>query len=293
MKHEWKMAMQAAVAASGVGFSSGSAIAFFFAQTGRASWLGVAAASVLFGLFCGGARSLAKKTGAESLICACMRLFGVRIGGFAGAMHVLVAAAVGWLMLCRAGSLAALGLPVRSAYWMGLLLALMAAMLLNMRRMKYFPWMTAMVTAVCIAFHAGLALDPSPVRFYRSFQTVAELSGSVPAALILAGMYAALCASISAGRAMHCPEEGMNPAKFALCCAAAMAAMLLPANAAMLRGGEKLLSLPLPTVALAARWGTFGYYICIVAMLLPAAATLSACVGILMGQNEKHDKNPC
>ena len=280
---EWGAAAASVAAASGIGFSSGRTIAMFFSQMGWASWLGVGTASVVFGALCGGACVLARRTGAKGLLGAYMRLLGLRFGRAVGVLHGLLLLLIAAVMLMTAGNLAALALPVRNAVWMGVLAALGISLLLSMRDMRGLIGFGLMTIAVCAAFYAGLALDPRPVRYYRRFETVAELSGSVPAAIVLAVLYAALSASVASGVAASRAGEIGRPGRFALLCGAGMLLMLLAANAALVRGGERLLSLPLPTVALAARWGTFGYYACILTMAMSATAALSAAVGALAG----------
>lgn len=293
MKRDWKAVSAAVAAASGVGFSSGRTIAMFFSQMGWASWIGVAAAAIMFGALCGGACVLARRSGAVSPSGACMRLLGMRFGRMIGALYGLLMALTGSMMLCLAGDLAALALPVKHARWIGILFAMGIAMLLNIRGMRGLAGFGAVVIVICAAFYAGHALDTRPVRFYRNFETVPELAGSVSAALVLAGLYAAMSASVSFCVVTRYAKQVDSPAGFALKCGLGMLIMLSGANAAVTSGGWRLLSLALPTVALAARWGTFGYYSCILSMFLPAAATLSACVGAMISADEKHDKIPC
>ena len=265
----------------------------FFSQTGQASWIGIVSASVLFGLLCAGACLLAKKTGAQRFSSACMRLFGVHAGRLIGCLHGLLIVVVGIVMLRRAGHMAALIFSVRHACMMGMLFSAAAALLLNVGKGRPFSAFSVISIVFCCIFHAALALDPEPVCFYQQFETTAELYGSVSAALTLAGIYAALCALIAVDAVMSRAERIRRSDVFALRCSAVMLAVLLTGNAAMLRGGEKLLSMALPTVVLAARWGVFGYFTCVFSMFLSAIGTLSVCLGVLIGSNAKHDKISC
>ena len=67
-----------------------------------------------------------------------------------------------------------------------------------------------------------------------------------------------------------------SPVKFGAACGAGMLAMIAPANAALLRGGEKLTVQAMPTVLLAARRGQPGFVICAGFMALCAVSTLSS-----------------
>jgi len=273
MRREWKIAVEAVAAASGIGFSSGRTIALFFSQTGWASWIGIAAASVLFGLFC--------------VFCA-----DLPVKRF-GYLRFILTAVTGLLMLARIGKLTALALPVRHAYWMGMLIALMISLLLNVRRMRGFSAFGVTALAVCTLFYAGLSLDSHPVRFYQKFETVLRLNGSVPAAFVLAVLYAALCAVISVESVRRQSVEPVRKVGMAVRCGMLMLAMLAVGNAAVMRGGQKLLSMQEPVAVLAARWGSFGFCASIFSMALTATATLCACIGALMRVNEKYDRNPC
>ena len=75
---------------------------------------------------------------------------------------------------------------------------------------------------------------------------------------------------------MESARRVSSPAKFGAACGTGMLAMLAPANAALLRGGEKLTVQAMPTVLLAARRGQPGFVLCAGFMALCAVATLSS-----------------
>ena len=291
MKKEWKAVI--AANAAGIGLASGRTVMMFYSQMEKASWLGVAAAAALFGVLCAGACTLARKTGRRTLADAAMSLFGIWFGMFVGVVYSLAAAVVAIAVLSEAGRMAALVLPVRHAQEMGILCALGIALMLNVNGMKRYLKFGAAAIVVCVLFYAGISLDPRPVQLWRRIETVAKLSGSVPAALVLACLHASLCALIAADSVMKRTGEAKDFVIFSLRCSGIMLLILLAANGAMLRGGTELLSMKYPEAVLSARWGSVGFYLCVFSMAVRDIATLSACIGIITGLNAKHDKNPC
>jgi len=284
-RREWRAAFAVLAASAGICFSSGRETALFFSQTGGASWIGAAVASAAFGMLCGVVCRFARLTGAVSLHGVYRSVLSGRQGEMTGALYTVLTALTAGVMLVRAGELAALTLPFHNAFWMGLFSALGLAFLLNMRRMGGLSWAGVFVSGCTAAFHMALALDPrAPVQRIH-VEVHPELSGSVIAAIMLAVLHAALCASVSGGVTVRYAGWIERPWYFAGKCGLLMCALLLTANWAILSGGERLLSQALPTVPLAARWGAFGYYVCICVMALCTVTTLAAAVGTLTGRS--------
>lgn len=273
-----------AAATAGTGFSSGREVVLFFAQMGRASWIGVAFASAMFGMLCGVVCHFAKQTGAESFYGVCIHVLGTRQGSVVAVVQSLLAAVSAGMMVVVAGAMAALTLALKHAFWIGVVLSVGIALLLCMHRMRGMSGAGMVIPVVCVLFYTALALDPRKITIHQRFEVVPELSGSTTAALMLAMLHAALNASV-AGEVTACFANRVEkPIRFGIGCGAIMFLLLSAANAALLRGGEKLLVQALPTVVLAARWGVFGYYAAIVAMWLCAVATLAAGIGSLAGR---------
>lgn len=285
------MAFAVVAAASGISFSSGRQIVLFFSQTGWCSWIGVCCSAALFGLLCAGACRLKRETGERGFTGACTRAFGLRLGKTAGALYALLNLMMAASMLHTAGRAAMLLLPVRNARLTGVLSALAAALWINMHDMRRLPGMGFLTTALCVSFHICLALDPRPAPIIQSYVTRAELSGSVTAAVCLAALHGALGGAAAAGTVLRFADGGMQPVRFGAECGALMLLALAAANGAVLSGGERLLSLALPTVVLAARWGKAGYFLCLTVMGLCAVATLSAAMGMI-GAESAADLNP-
>ena len=274
----------ATAATAGAAFASGREVGMFFSQMGWASWIGVGCASAMFGLFCGIICRFARQTGAKSFAAVYMRVLDMRQGAVVGAVHGLLMALTAGVMMAAVGELAALALPLYNAFWMGVLFSTGIALLLNLRGMRAMIQAGLPVIALCAVFYAALALDPRKTTVHFQYETVPELSGSVSAALLLAALHSALCASVSGGVAARMAGDVSQPMRFGARCGAMMLALLSAGNAALLRGGEKLLSQALPTVLLAARWGKAGFYISIFVMWICSTMTLSAALGTLVGQ---------
>lgn len=284
-------------AVSGVSFSSGREVALFFSQTGRASWLGVVCAAVLFGLLCAGICRLCE--GGKGAVTDGFRTAGSMAGSIAASLYGLFASFAAFLMLQRAGRLAMLALPVHNALQVGMTAALAAALVLNMRNQRWLPRVGCVILAASIAFHICMMLDRRPVPMVIQYETRAALEGSSKAALILAVLHASLSAAAAAGAASKYAEKGVRPVRFGMKCAALMLAVLACANGAILSGGRKMLSLQLPGVALAARWGTAGFYMIIVVESLCCIASLASFLNALgdcfaaIVKGLKHDKIMC
>lgn len=195
------------------------------------------------------------------------------------------------VMLAEAGKLAELTLPVRHAYWIGLLAAMGMACTLCVLKVR--TW-NAAALVMCGAFYAALALDPRPVKIYGNYETELRLAGSVPAAVCLGALYAMLVVSVAADRAVS--DGGVKPVKFAVCTGGLMLTLLTAANAALLRGGDRLLSQVFPMVVLAARWGKIGFYGCIAVKWMCTVATLCAALRTLTeidASGRKRRQNAC
>ena len=282
---EWRAAA-ATAAVTGAAFASGRGVVVFFSQMGRASWIGVGCASAMFGLLCGILCRFAQRTGARTFAGVYMRLLGARRGATVGLVHGLLMVLTAGVMLAAAGKLFALTLPLYNAFWMGVLFSAIVALLLNLRGMRAMSAVGLPAVAICGAFYAALALDPREAAVHLRYETVLELNGSALAALLMAALHSALCASLGGVPAVCMADGAGRPARFGARCGMMMMILLSAANAAMMRGGERLFSQALPTALLAARWGKAGYYASAFVMWLCTATTLSAAIGALAGLAE-------
>lgn len=283
---EWKAAFAVMAAVAGAGFASGRELVLFFAQIGWASWIGIAFASVVFGLLIGVISHYARKTGASSFSGVYQRQLGNRSGDVIGILHALLMALTAAVMLVSCGELGALALPVRHGFLRGVVIALILALLINMRRLRALPWLGVAVVAMGVLFYAALAIDVRPVRIYTRSETELSLYGSVGAAILLAVLYASLNAAVAGGVIVRFSLGSVQPARLATLSGGMLCAQLLCANAAIARGGNALLTQAMPTVVLAARWGVIGFWLSIIFMYICAVSTLSSVIGALVAQME-------
>ena len=278
---DWRAALAAMGAAAGTAFASGRELTLFFAQLGWASWAGAAVASLAFGAMAGVTVRCAQGGGERGLAGACRRL-GMRIGSVPGLARALLLALTAAVTLLGAGKLGALTLPLRHAFLWGAGVALLVALLMNLGGLRALPWLGLVALVVGMAFHAGLAIDPRPVRTMLRADAELALAGSLPAAAVLGLLFAGLNAAV-AGDALARFSGGCDSAaRTGALCGALMAAALACANAALARGGRALLGQALLMALLSARWGLWGFWLCAGFGWLCCLCTLSAALGGLI-----------
>ena len=273
------LAIMAAVA--GTGYASGREFAMFFAQLGRAAWIGIPSAAAAFGLLAGLVCRWTARMGADSFAGLCRRLLPGRAGALAMWLYGLLLILVALTMLRGAGELGALALPLRYGFLWGAALALLAALVMNLTRLRALPWAGLALLATGLIFYGALALDPRPARTYLRGEVRLALEGSVSATILLALAYGAMNACVAAGVASRF-GRGARPKRVGALCAAMLGGMLLCLNAAVARGGRLLLGQALPTVLLSARWGLFGFWACAGFGYLCVTGTLAAALGGLI-----------
>lgn len=276
-----RAAMAVVAAAAGTGYASGRELVLFFAQMGAAQWIGVAFAPVVFALLMALLCRGAGETGAEGFGPFCQRLMGRRMGAVAGWLHGLLLALTAVVMLCGAGETGALTLPVRHGWLWGAGVALFIALLMNLSRLRALPWLGALLLAAGVAFYGALSADSRPPRVWLNGAVQLSLEGSWAAAILLALAYGAMNAALAASVALRF-GRGARPWRVGLLCGGSLMALLATACGAIARGGRALLGQAIPTVALAARWGLFGFWACAGFGYLCAVTTLAAALGGLI-----------
>jgi len=281
-KHgELRPALAAVAAVAGTGYASGRELVLFFAQTGRAGWIGVCFAPVIFGLLAAMLCRCAGRSGAEGFAGFCRRMLERRAAAVAGWLHGLLLALTAVVMLCAAGEIGALTLPVRQSWLWGAGLAMLIAAALNLSRLRPLPWLGLVVLAAGLAFYGALALDARAPRIWLNGEVRLALEDSWPAAVLLALAYGAMNGALAANVV---PRFGRNarPWRLGLLCGLMLWALLAVANGAIVRGGRALLGQAMPTVILAARWGLSGFWACAAFGYLCAVTTLAAALGGLI-----------
>ena len=283
---ECRAALAAVAATAGAGYASGRELVLFFAQLGATSWLGVAFASVCFGLLAAALCRAVVRVGPDAPGGFLRPLLGRRVGTMANMLYSLLMSLTAAVMLAGAGEIGALTLPLENGFLWGAVLALAAALGLILSYNKAVPVAGLLTLLAGAGLYAGLALDPRAVRVYARAETSLALENSTGAAILLAAMYAALNACIAGDALLRFSHRRLDAGRVGLMCGGMMAILLSCANAAILRGGRDLLSQAMPTVILAARWGAPGFWLCAGFTFLCNVGTLAAALGALLRKLE-------
>ncbi|MGI6238013.1 MAG: hypothetical protein ACOYI5_00090 [Christensenellales bacterium] len=267
---------------AGAAFSSGREVASFFACVGWASWIAVLVAGALFGTLMGMLCHFAISTGARNLPGIYYKKLDSRCGDAMGVVHALLMLMMGAVALSTAGELGMFYLDGDRAYLVSAGLALVTALLLTYRGMRPLATLGVVITPLFLLFFLALAIDPRPPRagVYLE-ESLFDLRGNIPVAIVLGALFAFLKAAMAGGIAAA-RARGLKPVRFGIACGALLAAMAASLNWALQRAGQELWALNLPTVVLAARWGVVGYYISIYVMWLGCASVLACAIGSIM-----------
>lgn len=281
-KRSGERAVPAILAAvAGTGYASGRELVLFFAQTGRTGWIGVCFAPVVFGLLVSLLCRMGVSEGATGFAPFCQRMMGRRAGAVAGWLHGLLLALTAVVMLCGAGELGALTLPMRFGWLWGAGSALLIALVLNLAGLRPLPGLGLALLVAGVAFYVALALDPRPARVWLDGAVQLALEDRWTASILLALAYAAMNAALAANVVLRF-GAGARPWRVGLGCGLSLWALLAAASWAIERGGRRLLGQAMPTVALAARWGLPGFWACAGFGYLCAVTTLAATLGGLI-----------
>lgn len=291
-REEWSAALGIVAAIAGAGFASGREIVTFFSGAGWASWIGVVLAAAFLGLFAAMLATLARRGKAVTLPGIYSAIMNRECGDAVALLHGLAMLLTTSVMLTAGGELGALALNLRWAYLLGLLATLGLGLLLSSRGFRLLRVFGAFLAPCLFLFCVALALDPSPAP--RAFIAVAshDISGNVVAACLLGALYAALNAAMSGSVLSELAQGPVEPRGLGLRTGLLLLALLVPANAALLRAGPAVRELALPNVVLAARWGTVGFCLSIASMWLCVATTLGAALGSLRGLAAERGLNP-
>lgn len=257
------VALCIAASAVGVDFVSGRAIAAFYGQMGSASWLGIAVAGLVFGLINGAAAWLSRRTGSDNLRVILGRVPGGGAGGLCAFLYGVLLAVAGAMLLCCAGHMGALALPLKNAAAWGMGLALLLAASIALSGKILLRNVGTLLAVLMVFFDGALMLFgqlPSLPRMHNAVEF--RLQGSWPAALLLAIPHAAAGGCMSAGVAVRLFEGSMQPLKLGILSGGAYMFLAAIGNAVLQSYPGEILSLELPFVALAGGWGSTGFFIC-------------------------------
>lgn len=277
MKREMDAAILAVAAVTGTAFATGREVIFFFAQTGGVSWIGVLLGAVLYGAACGLVCARARREGAG---CAALLLSDFPPVREA---YALTMALLAGRMLSVAGRAALLTLPLRNAWGMGVAAAALTAIVSIRMKERKRSLFAAAALLTCIVFQTALAAFSPEMPQKPLYRTLPRLEGSVTAALILAALYAGLAVMTSSDAVAACAAGVICPVRCGFLCGSLFLMAIGMGNAAILSGGERVLSLSMPTVVLASCWGKAGYYASLGIMGVCAECTLCASLRALDG----------
>ncbi len=267
-------ALSAIAAMVGAGFASGRELVVFFAGQGTASWLGVAVACAGAGFLAGAISALAGRTGQRALPGVFARTMG-RGSGIAmqvvyTALLVLCSAA----MLSTGATLGALTFPFHGSFLLGTVITLICALLLARRGALSVAGLGLVVVMAVWYVALGVGQSGSGLR----------VGGSIGISAASGLIYAAFNGAVASGVVCLNAGEGVKPIRVGLYTGLLLAAMLIPANRALLRTDVATRQMALPSVVMAQRWGVTGYYLSICALFAAVVTTLGAALSALRVQ---------
>ena len=276
---ELKAACAVNAASLGAAFISGREAATFFAVTGWASWFGIAAAALLFGVMMGMLCHFGAVTGARTLPGIYYAKMDERCGDALSVVHCLMMLMMGAVAITTAGELGMLSLSMEYPALISAAVTVISAVMLTLRGMAPLSALGMLCVPLCILFFAALALDPRPAGAGAFLENeLMDVTGNVPVAIFMGAMFAFLKSAVSGGVAAARAGR-LVPWRFGLICGCLMALTAGSANWALQAAGPTVWPLNLPFVVLAARWGTTGYYISVYIMWLGCTSVLSCALG--------------
>ena len=256
-------------AALGAGYASGSEIALFYAQLGRAAHLAALIAAVVyagFGLLCA---RLKRDTGADNLPLALRRRMGAGAGQAAALLHLSAMAIAALRAVNMAGRVAEILLPARHAYIVGAVICvLLAAVPIHDRGAAGVIWIFACVLGLLFLMLGGRQVKSGLAHVQLLIEN------SIPAAAISGALHGSMLCAVT-GSAML---DAADDPKSALCAGGALLCMIEIAYLCMKSAGRNVLSLRRPLIAMAAAWGSVGQIAVSILMISGAALTLGVCI---------------
>lgn len=267
-------ALSAVAAMVGAGFASGRELVVFFSGQGGPSWLGVALACAGAGFLTGAISALAKRTGRRELPGVFARTMGRGSGIAMQAVYSMLLILCAAAMLSTGATLGALTFPFHGSFLLGTAIVLAVGLLLMRRGALPIAGMTLVVLMAVWYLALGAGQEPNGIR----------VGGSVGISAASGLIYAAFNATVAAGVVCLNAGEGVNPRRVGLYTGLLLAAMLIPANWALLRADVETRQMALPSVVMAHKWGVTGYYLSICALFIAVVTTLSAALSALRAQ---------
>lgn len=253
-------ALAIAAAALGIDFVSGRALAAFYAQTGRASWLGIVFSTVLFGVMVGAIAHTARRSGARSVGELLSRLPGGGMGKGAQLLYACILLLAAGMLVTSAGRMGALTVPVQHANLLGGALALLTAAVIAFAGSRMLKAIGGALVILMLALEIALLLFADLPETPR-YEIELRLQGNYPVALAFAALHTAAGICMSAGLAVRFADGRCRSARLGSCAGGFYGLLLGLGNAVLMAEDERILGLKLPFVALCADWGGAGFYL--------------------------------
>lgn len=263
----------------GAGFASGRELLRFFAVHGPAAGAAILfALGVMFALFLRLPSQLqaAKVT---TLSALCRARFGRAFGGLCAALFALLAAVTAGAMLAACAELAALTLPVRHAYGLGLAVSLLLACVLAALGVRGLAVPGACLLAVLPALLVNLLTLPAGEMCF-----LPAMAPDLPVRAATDGvLYGALNAAMLCGvLPLLLDMDARTRRRACLLFTALFGALLTLGVAVCRRHLQALWHRPMPFVWLCRRLGSGGYLLCALCLYAAALSTLCAMLAALM-----------
>jgi len=256
----------------GAGFASGREVLRFFSVFGHWAWVGCIVAAVTLAGLSAWTALLSDRVAAYDLGTLCRRTLG-DAGGFAAAWvnGALISVTAG-AMLAAMGELAALALPIRHAYAIGVMASLGLAARLAGRDISVMAKVGGWLLPACLLLYMLLFIKREPQQ--AEFSMATGTWRALPMAFSYASMNTALAGGILC-------ELGQGRGRSAVLRSSVMAGglfllLLLGANAVLSQHVDALADAALPVVQLARSYGAAGYWLCILTLSLAVITTLIA-----------------
>lgn len=279
MRAKWRDELQTALAivatVVGAGFASGREIVRFFSAFGAWSWAGCVLAAAFLAAFCIWAARASQKWQAYDLGSLCRAAIGGVFGQAAAWLNGVLITITAGAMIAAMGELAALSLPVRPAYEIGVLFALSAGFLLSRRGLSAIAGAGMWLLPTCALLYLLLLRVPAPMP--------AKPMGGAWRTFPLAFAYAALNAALGCGVLCEVGRERDKASVYRACAMAGglLLLLLLGANAVLTRHLAAVGNAALPIVMIARALGAPGYWLCVAALSLAVMSTLIALIRTL------------
>lgn len=282
-------ALAVVAAALGMDFVSGQALAAFYAQTGRAGWLGIALSMLLFGLAVGAIAHVARRCGAQNVGELLSRLPGGGVGRGALLLYGCILLLAAGMLVTSAGHMCALAVPVRHVDLLGGALALLAAAVLAFAGKCMMKAVGGALALMMLVLEAALLLFadlPDTPRYAIELR----LQGNYPAALIFAALHTAAGICLSAGLAVRFADGRCRAVRLGSRAGLVYGLLLGLGNAVLMTEDVRILGLQLPFVALCADWENAGFYLNTALSWMFCVFSLAGLIcGLLPSRN--HSKN--